>query len=128
DLSHPIRFVKFLESADGMTVIMDRLKEFLPYNKPGEVVWAGVDFEQFKPRKMTSRESDFPGIAPGDKVLAYTGHVHWANREEVRSLYLAVGELNTRGVPTKLLRTGEDFYPFLSANEEWVRRYEIKLG
>src|SRR5204863_4666592 len=46
----------------------------------------------------------------------------------VRSRDLAIGELNTRGIAAKLLRTGDDFYPFLSANEEWVRRYEIKLG
>jgi len=128
DLSHPIRYRKFLESADGVTVIMDRLKEFLPYNKPVEILWPGVDFERFKPIRNQAREKEFHGLAPGDNVLAYTGHVHWANREEVRTLYLALGELNARGVPTKLLRTGEDFYPFLSPNEEWTRRYEIKLG
>ena len=128
DLSHPIRYRKFLESADGVTVIMDRLKEFLPYSKPVEILWPGVDFERFKPIRNQAREKEFHGLAPGDNVLAYTGHVHWANREEVRTLYLALGELNARGVPTKLLRTGEDFYPFLSPNEEWTRRYEIKLG
>ncbi|HLX59671.1 MAG TPA: glycosyltransferase [Planctomycetota bacterium] len=128
DLSHPLRFPKFLQSADGATVIMDRLKEFLPYNKPVEIIWPGIDFDLFKAKSPHSREADFPAIQPGDKVLAYTGHVHWANRDEVRTLYLAVGALNDRGIATKLLRTGDDFYPFLSPNEEWVRQYEIKLG
>ncbi len=128
NLSHPRFYRQFLDGADGVSVIMDRLKEFLPYNKPIEILWPGVDFERFKPVKNAAREKDFAGIESGDRVVAYTGHVHWANREEVRTLYLAIGELNKRGIPTKLLRTGEDFYPFLSANEERVRTYEIKLG
>ncbi|MEI6232301.1 MAG: glycosyltransferase [Planctomycetota bacterium] len=128
DISHPRLYREFLASADGVSVIMDRLKEFLPYNKPVEILWPGIDFERFNPDKTQSREKEFAGIQPGDCVVSYTGHVHWANREDVRTLYLAVGELNKRGVPTKLLRTGEDFYPFLSPNEEGVRRFEIKLG
>ena len=128
DLSHPLRYRTFLESADGVSVIMDRLKELLPYNKPIEILWPGIDFERFKPSAIIEREKQFAGIEPGDHVVAYTGHVHWANREDVRALYLAVGELNARGVKTKLLRTGEDFYPFLSANEEYARQFEVRLG
>lgn len=128
DISHPIRYRTFLDSADGVSVIMDRLKEFLPYKKPIEILWPGVDFERFKPLEKRSRETEFPGILPGDYVIAYTGHVHWVNREDVRKLYLAVGELNRRGVPTKLLRSGEDFYSFLSPNEVWVRKFEINWG
>ena len=128
DLSHPLRHKTFVESADGISVVMDRLKEFLGYNKPVEILWPGVDFERFKPVANQSREKEFTGIAPDDNLLAWVDDVQWANREEVRTLYLALGALNARGLPTKLLRAGEDFCPFLSPNEEWVRRFEIKLG
>ena len=128
DMSHPVRHKTFVESADGVSVVMDRLKEFLRYNKPVEILWPGVDFERFKPAANQPREKEFSGIAPGDNVLAWVDDVQWNNRENVRTLYLALGALNARGVSTKLLRAGEDLCPFLSANEEWVRRFEIKLG
>ncbi len=128
DLAHPLHFKTFLAGADGVSVVMDRLKEFLPYNKPVEILWPGVDAEHFKPLEKQKRAEQFAGIEPGDQVLAYAGDVQWANCEEMRSLYLAVGALNARGVPTKLLRAGEDCYPFLSPNEEKTRRFEIKLG
>ncbi len=113
ELSHPVFSTKFIASADGVSVIMDRLKEFVPATIPVEIIWPGVDCERFKPLAEQVREREFPGLNPGDHVLAYTGNVHWANREEVRALYQALGALNARGVPTKLLRTGEDQCSFL---------------
>lgn len=128
DLPHPLHFKAFIESADGVTVVMDRLKEFLPYSKPVEVLWPGVDGELFNPRPNQNRAELFAGIEPGDHVLVFCGDASESNRAELRSLYLALGDLNARGVPTKLLRAGVDLVPFLSPHEEWVRRFEIKLG
>jgi glycosyltransferase involved in cell wall biosynthesis len=54
--------------------------------------------------------------------------VHAANAREVRSLYLAVAMLNREGHPTLLIRTGQDFYNFLGADNKWAKKYIIELG
>lgn len=127
-VSHPVRYKQFLASADGVNVIINKLLEFVPEGIAAHCIQPGVDFEQFKPLEKQEREREFPGLKPGSKVLAYTGQVHRANCEEVRNLYLALGELNRRNIPTQLLRTGSDQVTFLGPDEEWVRQYEVKLG
>ncbi len=128
DLSHPLRYREFLASAQGITVIMEKLQEFCPENVPNLILWPGVDTTQFAPgppdRELMSRL----GIPINTTILCYTGNVHPANQLEVRSLYLAVALLNRLGHPATLIRTGLDFCPFLGADDSWAKQYSVELG
>lgn len=128
ELSHPTLHRQFLASAAGATIIIDRLTEFVPDSSPRLVLWPGADTKSFRP---SPRENDFMvalGVPPGHTVLCYTGNVHSTNRREVRSLYLAVAMLNREGVPTTLVRAGEDHCAFLGPDDRWARRHSIELG
>src|SRR5262249_2021521 len=50
------------------------------------------------------------------------------NLIEVRTLYLAVGALNRRGVPTTLVRLGRDLVDPVPFELAWIRRNVIDLG
>lgn len=127
-LSHPLRSADFLRSADGVTVIIDRLGEFVPGEVPRMELWPSADPDLFSPRPLNRALRAKLGIPSGTTVFAYTGNVHAANTVEVRSLYLAVAILNREGHPAVLLRTGRDFEPFLGPNERWARAHSIELG
>lgn len=127
-LSHPKKHREFLESADGATVIMDRLKEFVPDRIPTATLWPGVDFEQFFPRPANANLVKELGIAEGSTVICYTGNVHSVNFAEVRGLYLAVGKRNLQHKPTVLVRTGINDFEILHADEAWIRQHTIELG
>jgi hypothetical protein len=43
ELSHPAEHRRFLASAAGVTIIMDRLGEFVPESTPRMVLWPGAD-------------------------------------------------------------------------------------
>lgn len=127
-LSHPHRAMTFLEEADGVTVIIDRLRELLPRGKSVLELWPSADQELFHPQPRLEVERGALGIPKNSTVLAYAGNVHAANAHEVRSLYLAVAILNREGHPATLVRAGTDHHPFLGSDEGWGRRYSIELG
>lgn len=128
NLSHPRNYRAFLASAAGVTMIMDRLEQFVPPRLPKLVVWPGADETLFYPRKRDPVLLERFGITPDTLVLCYTGNVHSANASDVRSLYLAAAILDREGTPTRLLRTGRDFCPFLGPDEEWGRWISVELG
>jgi glycosyltransferase involved in cell wall biosynthesis len=128
NLAHPRRYRDFIASADGVTMIMDRLDRFVPPEIPKLVLWPGADEKIFFPRPRDNDYLEQLGIASGSVVLCYTGNVHSANARDVRSLYLAAAILDREGTPATLVRTGRDFCPFLGPDEEWARRISIDLG
>ena len=128
NLAHPRRYAAFIASADGVTMIMDRLAKFVPATSPQLVLWPGADTALFFPRPRDENFLASLGIKPGTIVLCYTGNAHSANARDVRSLYLAAAILNREGTPTKLLRTGRDFCTFLGPDEGWARDISIDLG
>ncbi len=127
-LSHPRKAIEFMKSADGVTIIIDRLGELVPATIPTLELWPSADPRFFSPTTSNRYQRRLLGIPGNSTVLAYTGNVHYANAHEVRSLYLAVALLNREGFPTTLVRTGREFYPFLGPDEEWGRRHAIELG
>jgi glycosyltransferase involved in cell wall biosynthesis len=127
-LSHPIFFKDFINLADGITVIMDKLTEFIPHDKKYLVLWPGLDTSRFIPRIANEDLRREWGIRKNELVLCYTGNVHFSNSHEVRSLYLAVALLNREGIPTKLIRAGNDFTNFLGDNDEWAHKHSIEMG
>jgi glycosyltransferase involved in cell wall biosynthesis len=128
NLSHPRNYRTFIESAAGVTLIMDRLEQFVPADVPKLTLWPGANEELFHPRPRDSALMEQLGISEGTVILCYTGNVHSANAREVRSLYLAAAILDREGTPTRLVRTGRDFCPFLGPDEEWGRWISIELG
>lgn len=127
-LSHPIKGRDFLNSADGITVIIDRLAELVPPGKPVLEVWPSARQDLFAARPKQAFDRSAMGIPKNSTVIVYTGNVHWANAEEMRSLYLTVAILNREGHPTTLLRAGVDHCPFLGPDETWARCHSVELG
>lgn len=127
-LSHPQRSEELLASADGVTVILDRLRELVPAGVPVAEFWASADEDLFYPRRRDEAKRLEWKIAENEIALAYTGNVHASNAAEVRSVYLAVAMLNREGQPARLIRTGRDFVPFLGEKDDWARQHSIELG
>lgn len=128
NLSHPHFYREFLSKADGITLIIERLTEFVPESTPHMVLWPGIDRARFHPGQFDTNLRYALGIDEDVVVLCYTGNVHHSNWEEVRSLYCAVALLNLAGIPTKLLRTGVDHVPFPGDDLVWAQEYAINLG
>ncbi|HEV2803341.1 MAG TPA: glycosyltransferase [Chthoniobacterales bacterium] len=128
NLSHPRHYRAFIASADGVTMIMDRLERFVPAGSPKLVLWPGANEAVFFPRPRNALQLEQLGIANGTVVLCYTGNVHSANARDVRSLYLAAAILDREGTPARLIRTGRDFCSYLGPDEEWAYKVSIELG
>jgi glycosyltransferase involved in cell wall biosynthesis len=128
NLSHPRHYRAFLSSADGVTMIMDRLERFVRPELPKLILWPGADEQFFFPRPRDPQLLEQLGIAKGTVILCYTGNVHSANSRDVRSVYLAAAILDREGTPARLIRTGRDFCSFLGPDEEWAHKVSIELG
>ena len=129
NLSHPVKYREFMETADGVTTIIEKLQEFVPCSTSTMTLYPGVDREQFYRQPKNSNLLKSLGLDNGTTVLCYTGNVHLANIDEVRSLYLAVGKRNQAGSPTVLLRTGvNNNLQILNKKQSWVKKYIIELG
>src|SRR5262245_19639528 len=126
--SHPVRYKDFLQWADGITVIIERLNEFVPAGTESLTLWPGVDTNLFYPRPALPELRRKYGVPFNVCVIVYPGNVHPANAEEVRSLYLAIALLNRRGYPTFLVRSGTDYCEFLPRSGEWIKPYLRELG
>jgi glycosyltransferase involved in cell wall biosynthesis len=128
NLSHPVRYRHFMEQADGVTVIVDRLRELVPDGKPVVEVWCSADEDLFRQAPVNHDLRNRMAIPPHHTVIVYPGNVHASNAAEVRSLYTAVALLNREGVPATLVRAGRDFWDFLDHGGEWAKPYVIELG
>lgn len=128
NFSHPRRCRDFLQSASGVTHLIDRLTVFVPPGKPSMMFWPAHNREIFHEMPLLLEERRRLGIADHEKVLAYTGNVTEANRQEVASLYLAVVILRRQGYPARLLRTGRDYIPLFEGQAEEISAAVISLG
>ena len=128
NVAHPQKYKEFLASADGVTVILEKIKELVPNKVPSLILWPGVETGSFYPRNSYPEIAKKIGVPDNNLVFSYTGNVHAANTYEVRSLYLAVAMLNREGQPAVLIRTGRDFCDFLGDDDSWARQYTIELG
>ncbi len=128
DLSHPRRARDFLAAADGITMVMDKLREFVPAGRPCHTIMPASDARYFFPRPIPVEFRRVCDIAPGTTLLFYHGNTHAANATEVRELYTAVLQLNEAGHPVTLLRTGLNTVDFLGTLAARVTPYVIELG
>ena len=127
-LSHPRRSRTFLDSADAVTVIVDRLRELVPAGKPVQLLWPAADETVFFARPMPWGLRRALDWAEGHTVLFYHGNVHATNAAEVRELYAAIAALNQTGTPTTLLRVGRDEVDFLGDLAVAVAPHVVYLG
>ncbi|HUG10122.1 MAG TPA: glycosyltransferase [Opitutaceae bacterium] len=128
NLSHPGFAERFLARAEGATLIIDRLKDFLPSGMPSITLWPAADERYFFPRPRPDAFREALGFDAGHTVLFYHGNVHAANVVEMRALYEAVAVLNETGTPTTLIRTGANHCPFPGDLAPRVAGCVLELG
>ena len=128
ELSHPHRSRAFLATADGVTVITERLREFVPAGKPCVTLWPAADARYFHPRPRPENFRRILDVVAGETVLFYHGNVHAANLAEVAGLYAAVVQLNRTGEPVTLIRTGLDRVPFPAELAAAAAPFVLNLG
>ena len=127
-LPHPVRHRTMLRLADAATVIVEKLRDFVPEGVPATLLPPGVDGEQYRPQAPDPTLRASLGLDPAERVLVFTGSNTFANEPEMRELYLAVRLLNQRGVPTRLVRTGFNSPDFLAGLPSEVRSHVLDLG
>ena len=128
DYAHPRQAAIFLSAADGVTVIVDRLREFVPAGRPCLTLWPAADARFFFPRPRPVEFRRILDRTPAETVIFYHGNVHTSNAAEVRELYAAVLQLNRQGESVTLLRTGLDTVDFLGAIAADVAPHVLDLG
>jgi glycosyltransferase involved in cell wall biosynthesis len=127
-LSHPRHSRTFLESADGVTVIVDRLRELVPAGRPVRVIWPAADERTFFGRPIPWDFRRALGWDEAHTVLFYHGNVHATNAAEMRELYAAVVRLNENGRPVTLVRCGRDDTDFLGQHAARAAPHVVALG
>jgi 2-polyprenyl-3-methyl-5-hydroxy-6-metoxy-1,4-benzoquinol methylase len=117
-----------LGRAAGVTAIIDRLLEFKTPDIPGTIIWPAYEQDLFRAQPAESRLREQLKI-PGDHfVVVYPGNVHAANAREMRSLYLAIGAVNRRGLPVTLVRLGQGYIDFLGPELAHLHAHTVNVG
>lgn len=127
-LTSPIQAPGFFSRASGVTLLIDRLAECMPVERPHRVFWPAIDRSIFHPRPRNEALRAAHGIGPHEIVLCYHGNMHPANRAEIRSLYLAVALLNRQGCPARLVRMGTDHVAHEPEYLRWAAEFTLQLG
>jgi GT2 family glycosyltransferase/glycosyltransferase involved in cell wall biosynthesis len=127
-LPHPRRYRQLLALADGVTVIVAPLREFVPPGVPVHELPPGVDFSLYRPQPPDEALRHSLGLARHEKTVVYTGSTTFANADAMRQLLRAIQLLNERGTAVRLVRTG--FHPDEFTRDcafDW-RRFTIDAG
>lgn len=127
-LSHPRYSHQFLQEANGVTVILDKLQEHVPAGKPVQVIWPAARTDAFFPRPRPLAFRRALGWDNDHITLFYHGNVHASNAAEVRELYAAVIDLNRRGHPCTLIRLGRDTTDFLGPMAQAAAPHVLSIG
>ncbi len=127
-LPHPLRHEAFLRIADGVTHIIDKLRDFVPAGIPTQLLPPGVDFSLYSPRPADAELRAELGLGAEERVIVFTGSNTFANEPEMRELYVAVALLNQRGIPTRLVRTGFNSPKFLAGLSADLTKHVLDLG
>ncbi len=127
-LPHPLRHESFLRVADGVTHIVDKLRDFVPAGTPTHLLEPGVDFSLYKPQPADTALRAELGLRDGERALVFTGSNTFANEPEMRELYVAVALLNQRGTPTRLVRTGFNSPTFTDSLAFDHKKFVLDLG
>ena len=127
-LAHPRRYRQFLRTADGITAIVEPLRQLVPPGMPSILLEPGVDFSRYHPQKPDPAYRREIGLKPEEKVLVFTGSNTFANEPEMLELYEAVALLNEQGFPTRLVRTGHSTPQFEASLPPRILAFVKNLG
>ena len=105
-LSRPLYWQGFVALADATTRVIDPLKRFICDDTPNIELLPGIDLSLFSPSPPDDNRRKEINILDDEKVIVYPGGITASNREDIRSLYLAVKILNDKGYKTRLIKTG----------------------
>ena len=114
-LPHVLRYGAFIGLADQAIVIQKKLAADVPPWVPVSTVLPGVDLEAFAPRPADPALRMRFGVREGERVIVYPGGVNGFTRPGIEALCRAVGIVNRRGVPCRLLRSGPFALDFLGS-------------
>jgi glycosyltransferase involved in cell wall biosynthesis len=112
-LSHPLRYESFIGLSDAAVVIQDKLAIEVPPWVPCTTVMPGVDLKFFSPRPPDPALRKRYGVGDDERVIVYPGGLNDFTRPGLEALCLAVGLINRRGTPCRLLRSGVVAMDFL---------------
>ena len=112
-LSHPMVWDSFIGLADAVAVIQGKLKVLVPPWVDCETVMIGVDFKFFSPRTPDPSLRQKYGVAKNERVIVYHGGLNAFVKPAMETLCRAVGLINNKGYPCRLLRTGPFALDFL---------------
>lgn len=131
-LSHPYRYRKQLEQANGVTTIVEKLGEFVPSGVSTTVLEPGVDTEKFQDVLTEEQKLNLKtslNIKENHHVFVYHGNMHAANQREIFSLYTTAIILMRRNFNVSLIRTGFDYCDGLDVSyAEYLKKFSINLG
>ena len=127
-LTHPRKGACFLNTADGVTIVVDTLAAFVPPGIPVRLITPAADRRYFHPRPWLDEFRRLVDPAGDTTILFYHGNVHAANAAEMRELYAAVLQLNRRGSPVRLIRTGRNQVDFLGPLAREVAPFVSEFG
>lgn len=111
-LSHPVGHTAFLALSDGVTAVTESLLDFAFPDQPSMELLPGLPEQHYPSAEELLDLRKQLGIADDEKVLVYPGSITSSNREDVRSLYLAVKLLRERGLNVRLVKTGPNVERF----------------
>ena len=127
-LVNPLRYRNVLRLADGVTLIVESLRRFVPERVPAHLLPPGVDFSLYQPQAADPALRRELGLRDGEKIIVFTGSNTFANEPDMRELYLAVKLLNQRGTPTRLVRTGFNSAQFKAGLAFDLEKCVVDLG
>ncbi|MCH6255811.1 glycosyltransferase [Puniceicoccaceae bacterium K14] len=128
-LSHPIKWKSFCTLADATTAIISDLFEFAPKDKPTLELFPGTNLEIINNiEELALNKRAELGLKEDERIVSYTGGISSSNREDIRTLYLAVKFLNDAGYKTKLLKTGPSDPSFKDSFAFDISEISIDLG
>jgi glycosyltransferase involved in cell wall biosynthesis len=130
---HPLRGPHFVKQASGVTVVIERLLELVPEELPSAVVRPGVDEALLAARRDRATARADIGLAEQDFAVVYTGTIHRANADDMRTLIAALAGLRQEGLPVVLVKTGwnaPDAPPLLEPSDAvrnlgWIPRSRL---
>ncbi|QJR16483.1 glycosyltransferase family 4 protein [Usitatibacter palustris] len=127
-MPHVLRHDHFIALADAAVVIQDKLRPEVPPWVPCTTVMPGTDLAAFAPRAPDETLRRAYGVDDGERVIVYPGGLNDFTRPGIESLCRAVGLINARGRPCRLLRSGPVALDFLHRLPPQVAQFVRDLG
>lgn len=127
-LAHPFRYHEFIGLADFVVVIQDKLLDEVPGWVQCTSIMPGVDLSEFYPRSANFDLRRRYGVLDNERVIVYPGGLNEFTRPGIETLCNAVGLINEKGCPCKLLRTGPGSLDFLHTLPSGYAQSIIDVG